>query len=70
MSEATISAQTLITNPTGLHARPCIKLTKIAKTSPADIEGRIARKNTYSVLLPAPIPVYLTRTHLPAALDI
>lgn len=38
--------------------------------SPADIEGRIARKNTYSVLLPAPIPVYLTHTHLPAALDI
>lgn len=38
--------------------------------SPADIEGRIARKNTYSVLLPTPIPVYLTHTHLPAALDI
>jgi len=38
MSEAAVSAQALITNPTGLHARPCIKLTKIAKSSPAHIE--------------------------------
>lgn len=42
MSEATISAQTLITNPTGLHARPCIKLTKIAKSSPAHVEIALA----------------------------
>lgn len=38
MSETTVSAQALITNPTGLHARPCIKLTKIAKASPAQVE--------------------------------
>lgn len=36
----------------------------------ADIERRIARKDTYSILLPAPIPVYLSNTRLPAALDI
>lgn len=35
----------------------------------ADIERRIARRDTYSVLLPAPIPVYLSHTRLPAALD-
>nr|WP_281015349.1 L,D-transpeptidase family protein [Reyranella massiliensis] len=35
----------------------------------ADIEGRVARRDTYSVPLPAPIPVYLSHTRLPAALD-
>ena len=38
MSETAVSVQALITNPTGLHARPCIKLTKIAKASPAHVE--------------------------------
>ena len=42
MSETAISAQALITNPTGLHARPCIKLTKIAKASPAQVEIALA----------------------------
>lgn len=42
MSETTVSAQALITNPTGLHARPCIKLTKIAKASPAQVEIALA----------------------------
>ena len=37
MSETAVSAQALITNPTGLHARPCIKLTKIAKASGGEI---------------------------------
>lgn len=38
MPEKAVSAQALITNPTGLHARPCIKLTRIAKASPAHVE--------------------------------
>lgn len=38
MSDAPILAQALITNPSGIHARPCVKLTKIAKTSAADVE--------------------------------
>ena len=42
MSETAVSAQALITNPTGLHARPCIKLTKIAKASPAQVEIALA----------------------------
>jgi len=29
-----------ITHPTGLHARPAVKLTKLAKTFPADIRLR------------------------------
>ena len=33
MSE--LSARIEITNPTGLHARPAVKLTKLAKTFPA-----------------------------------
>ena len=42
MSDALITAQALITNPTGLHARPCIKLTKIAKASQAHVEISLA----------------------------
>ena len=38
ISETAISAQALITNPTGLHARPCVKLTRIAKASPVHVE--------------------------------
>ena len=35
-----ITAAALITNPTGLHARPAVKLTKLAKTFPAEIRLR------------------------------
>ena len=33
-------ARVVITNPTGLHARPAVKLTKLAKTFPAAIRVR------------------------------
>jgi phosphotransferase system enzyme I (PtsI) len=36
-----ISARALITNPTGLHARPAVKLTKLAKTFAADLRLRV-----------------------------
>lgn len=42
MSNAPVTAQALITNLAGLHARPCIKLTKIAKASPAHVEISLA----------------------------
>lgn len=42
MPDAPIIAQALITNRSGIHARPCVKLTKIAKTSSADIEISLA----------------------------
>jgi len=32
--------EVLITHPTGLHARPAVKLTKLAKTFPAEIRLR------------------------------
>lgn len=38
MSEAPIRAEIEITNPTGLHARPAVKLTKLAKSFGASIE--------------------------------
>ena len=37
MSEAPITAAIEITNPTGLHARPAVKLTKLAKSFAAKI---------------------------------
>jgi phosphocarrier protein HPr len=37
MSEAPIMAAIEITNPTGLHARPAVKLTKLAKSFAAKI---------------------------------
>ena len=45
MSEITLqgeqaSVRLLVTNPTGLHARPAVKLTKLAKSFVADIRVR------------------------------
>ncbi len=34
------TARLTITHPTGLHARPAVKLTKLAKTFPAEIRLR------------------------------
>jgi phosphotransferase system enzyme I (PtsI) len=36
-----ISGQALITNPTGLHARPAVKLTKLAKSFSASLRVRV-----------------------------
>jgi phosphotransferase system enzyme I (PtsI) len=41
MSHAVIAAEALITNPTGLHARPAVKLTKLAKSFAAAIRLRV-----------------------------
>lgn len=38
MSEGPVKAVAEITNPTGLHARPAVKLTKLAKSFAAKIE--------------------------------
>jgi len=37
---ATASARVLVTNPVGLHARPAVKLTKLAKQFAAEIRVR------------------------------
>ena len=37
-----LRTEVLITHPTGLHARPAVKLTKLAKTFPAEIRLRRA----------------------------
>lgn len=38
MSDAPIKAAIEITNPTGLHARPAVKMTKLAKTFAASVQ--------------------------------
>ncbi|WP_413989323.1 HPr family phosphocarrier protein [Labrys okinawensis] len=38
MDDFTATASTPLTNPVGLHARPSIKLTKLAKTFAAHVE--------------------------------
>ncbi|WP_374312694.1 HPr family phosphocarrier protein [Dongia sp.] len=38
MTETTIKAAIEITNPTGLHARPAVKMTKLAKTFAARVQ--------------------------------
>ena len=38
MNDITATASVLLTNAIGLHARPSVKLTKLAKTFAADIE--------------------------------
>ena len=40
MSAATATATVVITHPTGLHARPAVKLTKLAKAYPATLRLR------------------------------
>jgi len=36
----TVRASVLVTNPTGLHARPAVKLTKLAKSFLAEVKVR------------------------------
>ena len=42
MSAISRSAQVLITHEVGLHARPSVKFTKLAKTLPAEVEVALA----------------------------
>ena len=41
-AETTAEAEVVITHPTGLHARPAVKLTKLAKGFAADVRLRVA----------------------------
>jgi phosphotransferase system enzyme I (PtsI) len=47
-SRAVIAAEALITNPTGLHARPAVKLTKLAKTFTAAIRLRVGPEGKWT----------------------
>jgi len=47
MSEGRVTAMAEITNPTGLHARPAVKLTKLAKTFGAKIELAFAAEGPW-----------------------
>jgi phosphocarrier protein HPr len=42
MMSATATAQVEITHPVGLHARPSVKFTKLAKTFAAEVEVALA----------------------------
>ena len=49
MSEpAVISGEVVITNPTGLHARPAVKLTKLAKTFAAAVRLRVGPEGKWT----------------------
>jgi phosphoenolpyruvate-protein phosphotransferase (PTS system enzyme I) len=45
---AAISGKALITNPTGLHARPAVKLTKLAKSFAATIRLRVGPEGKWT----------------------
>ena len=40
-TDGVVSGEALITNPTGLHARPAVKLTKLAKSFSANLRVRV-----------------------------
>ncbi len=42
MSDAVARAEVVVAHPTGLHARPAVKLTRLAKTFPAAVRLRRA----------------------------
>jgi len=49
MTSGKAEASVLMTNPTGLHARPAVKLTKLAKTFRATVHIRPAgRRNGWT----------------------
>lgn len=49
MSEpAVISREVVITNPTGLHARPAVKLTKLAKSFAASVRLRVGTEGKWT----------------------
>ncbi len=43
-----VSATAVITNPTGLHARPAVKLTKLAKTFAASVRLRVGEEGRWT----------------------
>jgi phosphotransferase system enzyme I (PtsI) len=43
-----VSGEALITNPTGLHARPAVKLTKLAKSFSASLRVRVGRDGKWT----------------------
>jgi phosphotransferase system enzyme I (PtsI) len=45
---AVISGEVIITNPTGLHARPAVKLTKLAKSFSAAVRLRVGPKGKWT----------------------
>ena len=67
MSEAPVTAAALIDNHAGLHARPCIKLTKIAKSSPAQVEISLAPEGPW-VNAKSPVKVMAFRAPRGASL--
>ena len=67
MSEAPVTAAALIDNHAGLHARPCIKLTKVAKSSPAQVEISLAPEGPW-VNAKSPVKVMAFRAPRGASL--
>jgi phosphocarrier protein HPr len=47
MNDFTATISAALTNPIGLHARPSVKLTKLAKTFLADIEVGVAESGPW-----------------------
>jgi phosphoenolpyruvate-protein phosphotransferase (PTS system enzyme I) len=47
-ADGVLSAKALITNPTGLHARPAVKLTKLAKTFAAQLRLRVGGEGRWT----------------------
>ncbi len=47
MTESTIKAAIEITNPTGLHARPAVKMTKLAKSFGAKVQLAFAAEGPW-----------------------
>jgi phosphotransferase system enzyme I (PtsI) len=45
---AVISGEVVITNPTGLHARPAVKLTRLAKSFAAAVRLRVGREGKWT----------------------
>ena len=45
--QALITGDAVIQDPTGLHARPAVKLTKLAKSFAADIEVRAGAEGSW-----------------------
>ena len=45
---AVLSGEVVITNPTGLHARPAVKLTKLAKSFAAAVRLRVGREGKWT----------------------
>src|SRR6476660_8331278 len=46
--DGVVSGKALITNPTGLHARPAVKLTKLAKSFSAQLRLRVGAEGKWT----------------------